>query len=245
LVVPVATRDDVIDALEQVAEQGEAPHAEEEQSHFRRFLRIYREYLAHFPEGSAVRPCRDVPVNPTTFKRLRRENGDASARSTLISHPASAKWAALFDMRYRLLLTGLAHTFRLARTSAPQRGPGTYQAVLHRAFGEMYNLKALADILVRQPLSEDPAEPFKPAGPTFQMPYTLDLPENAPSTWQQYRDILSACAEVRAWLRDPAHARLSAQETEYLATQANADQGFEAWLETVQDAARVAGSMMQ
>lgn len=248
IIVQVATRDDVINALLQVAHQGESPHSEHEKSHFVRFLQIYREFLASFPDNSPVRPTRPLPINPTTFDHLKREDGDMARRSTLITHPVSAKWASLSDLRYRLLLTCLAHTFRLSSTHPNPTGPGTYQAITHRAFGEMYNMKALAEILVHQPLNSSPVEPFCPAGPPFQMPYSLSLPENPVSCWLQYREILASSAELIAWLQNPANATHSGREQNsseqnYLRILANADREFNAWIDTVLNATRITGSV--
>lgn len=242
ILVQVATRDDVVNALLQVAHQGESPRSEYEKSHFSRFLQIYREFLKNFPDDQPTRPTRALPINPTTFAHLKKENGDTAAHSTYISHPASAKWAALSDLRYRLLLTCLAHTFRLARDNPSPSSPGTYQALTHHAFGEMYNLKALAEILIHQPLTDSPSDPFRPAGPPFQMPYTLDLPENPVSCWWQYREILTACAELRGWLLNPQNTHIAEKERHYLSVLANADREFDAWLETVIHATRVSGS---
>ena len=237
IIVPVATRDDVIDALQQVAEQGESPHSEQEQSHFARFLHIYDEFSTHFPSGCETQPARELPINPTTFANLHQSDGDMARRSTRITHPESVKWAQLFDLRYRLLLTFLAHSFRLARAVNPNKGAGAYQAVVHRAFGEMYNLKAISEILVRQPLDADPDLPFRPAGPPFQMPYTLELPETSSSCWLQYLEMLKACANLREALEQ--NGDLSPRETEYLQTQANADRACADWLNTQLEAARV------
>jgi hypothetical protein len=225
----------VIDALEQVAAQGEAVHSFKELSHFARFYAIYQEFKHHFPEGSAARPARDLPANPTTFKHLRRESGDTAIRSSYIDNPVARQWATLFNVRYRLLLTYLTHSFRLARSVNPIKGPGNYQAVMHRAFCEMYNLKALSEILIRQPLGKDvdPGKPFKPAGPTFQMPYSLTLPENAASCWLQYLDILDDCVEVRTWLSTQRDANTTPQEEDFLVVMANADRECRAWLDTV------------
>ncbi|MCP5162148.1 MAG: hypothetical protein H6999_00360 [Hahellaceae bacterium] len=249
IVVPVATRDDVINALEQVAEQGEAAHSSAEKSHFARFLHIYEEFSRHFPENSErqpvhpqAQPARDLPINPSSLGKLKRQDGDMAARNTPIKNKLTCEWASLFDLRYRLLLTYLTHTFRLARGTNPNKGAGTYQALTHRTFGEMYNLKALAEILVRAPLDE-PGQPFKPAGPTFQMPYTLELPENAVSCWLQYRDILDASENVRLAIRDLAGNKLTHSEQQYLAAMANADRETERWLETVMEAAKVASAV--
>ncbi|ARU55421.1 hypothetical protein OLMES_1343 [Oleiphilus messinensis] len=240
IVVPVSNRDEVIDALEQIAEQGEAAHSSDEQSHFRRFLRIYREFKAHFPNG--LQPARNLPINPTTFHDEGKVSGDSYRKTTTITHPESIKWADLFNLRYRLLLTYLSHSFRLARALNPNKSPGNYQSVLHRAFCEMYNLKAISGILVRQPLHENPAPdtPFQPAGPPFQMPYNVELPENAISCWLQYRDILHACKDLREQL---LKHELPEQDRDYLYALNNADQDCEKWLATVLEAARTERSM--
>ncbi|WP_433933594.1 ferritin-like domain-containing protein [Sorangium cellulosum] len=241
LVVRVATRDDVIDALEQIAEQGEAARSWQERSHFARFHAIYREFKHHFPEGSHARPARGLPVNPTTFKPVLRENGDTAMRCTYIDNPVARQWATLFDLRYRLLLTYLTHSFRLARSVDPNKGPSKYQAVMHQAFCEMYNLKALSEILIRQPLKEGVlrSKNFEPAGPTFQMPYTLELPENAVSCWLQYKDILGACAEMRTSLGSQGDSSATPQEKDFLAAMADADRKCQAWLDAVLKAASV------
>jgi hypothetical protein len=102
--------------------------------------------------------------------------------------------AQLFNQRYRLLLTYLAHTFRLARTQ-PMHQPGLRGMVMHRVFGEMYNLKAIAGLLVRLPVAGGGR-----AGPPFEMPYSLDLPQADCDIWRLYDDLLAnschTCSEV-------------------------------------------------
>lgn len=246
IVVQVTSRDDVIDALLQVAHQGEAPENAHETSHFKRFLEIYREFKQYFPEKKGgVKPTRPLPVNPTTFSYQRAISGDNAPRNTLITHPASVKWASLFDLRYRLLLTGLAHTYRIGRLAPNPSGPGTYQALTHHTFTEMYNLKALSDILVHQPLKKGGSAEKEPAGPPFQMPYTLDLPENPVSCWLQYREMIRACKELEQWLLDPANTKLSDAERNYLLALANADDNFDAWLDTVLQSTRAMEGLAQ
>lgn len=246
IVVQVGSRDDVIDALLQVAHQGEAPESAHETSHFKRFLEIYREFGQYFPDSKGgLKPTRPLPVNPTTFAYRRPVSGDSAGRNTLISHPVSAKWASLFDLRYRLLLTGLAHSYRIARLAPNPSGPGTYQALVHHTFMEMYNLKALADILVHQPLNKGGSAAKAPAGPPFQLPYTLELPENPVSCWLQYREMVAACRELERWLLDPANAALADGERQYLLALANADDNFDAWLDAVLQSARDLGSLAQ
>ena len=60
--------------------------------------------------------------------------------------------------------------------------------VMHRVFGEMYNnLKAIAAIIVRQPLSNGSTR----AGPPFEMPYSLSLPDTERDIWASHRDLLN------------------------------------------------------
>ncbi|MFT5162200.1 MAG: hypothetical protein ACI9FJ_000768 [Alteromonadaceae bacterium] len=246
IIIPVATRDEAIDALRMVAEQGEDPSGEgSERSHFSRFKQIYKQYKQHFPEDGEAKPIRDLPVNPTTFRNTRSLGDDVNVTASPITNSESAKWATLFDLRYRLLLTYLIHSFRLARSVNPNKGPGTYQKVMHQAFCEMYNLKAISDILIRRPLNNgvDMSKDFQPAGPPFQMPYTMELPEGEVGCWMQYRDILGGCEEIRAWLEDWESATTSRQEVNYLTAMSNADSKSLVWIDTVLEATRIAGSL--
>ena len=63
-------------------------------------------------------------------------------------------------------------TFRLARTVSPDE-PNTRGAVMAKIFGEMYNIKTIAGILVVMPLTDKPGDKHR-AGPPFEMPYSLE-----------------------------------------------------------------------
>jgi hypothetical protein len=197
ILVPVTSRTDAINALTAVATQGEAnPTADDTApSHFARFLAIFRQ----FPKDDSWVPSRNAPRNPyvTTV-----DDAGADVRGnpgTPITHPDAALWAHLFNVRYQLLLTNLLRTFEypsnLSETStATPRG-----LLIHSTFGEMYNLRALAMILVQAPLSL--AGTDRVAGPPFQMPFTLTLPMDAIDRWRLHLDLLASSATlVRALL---------------------------------------------
>ena len=195
-----ATRAQAIKALQALAAQGEAPHLREddtgEPSHFDRFVQIYEEFKAYKARHRSSQPTRAVPHNPTTridFHNLRPE------QTTYIGvkhddEVAAHYFAQLFNQRYRLLLTYLAHSFRLARTP-PTNRPSLRAMVMHRVFGEMYNLKAVAGVLVRLPRHGGGS-----GGPPFEMPYSLDLPQADRDIWRLYDDLLMAsqktCSDV-------------------------------------------------
>jgi hypothetical protein len=90
-----------------------------------------------------------------------------------------------------MLLSYLAHAFRLSNDPAQNAGPGQRGQVLNRVFGEMYNLKAIAGLLVQLPLKSDPKER---AGPPFELPYTLSFPTHEIDFWRLHLDLVEAAA---------------------------------------------------
>ncbi len=186
-----------LDALTKLSVQGEGPiladddsiHKEFEGSHFRRFLDIYRE----FPEQDRWSPARHVATNPTTNQYVsdsaRRIKGEA------------APWAALANLRYWMLLLYLKHSFYIETPAMhPTRSPRG--ALVSWAFGEMYNLRTLSEILMNLPLS--PGSKTM-AGPPFEMPYSLSLPSRSTNRWRAHRDLLIASTELIDEVLVPGH----------------------------------------
>src|SRR5208282_3415612 len=148
-------------------------------SHFARFLRIFRD----FPKNdNAWSPSRKVPINPIVIARVSGDQNSMAWPGTPITHPQSKNWAELFNVRYRALLISLLHTFEYPSnlSEISQFTPRGF--LLHMTFGEMYNLRALSQILMSMPLAADGTE--LRAGPPFQMPYTLKLPVDPGDRWR-------------------------------------------------------------
>ncbi|MGW1992181.1 ferritin-like domain-containing protein [Embleya sp. NPDC001921] len=217
LVRGVFSRDSARKALHDIGEQGEAfgvgpldttsliptPH---DVSHFERFLAVYRE-LRTLTGGDTTRVVRPVADNPRSGLHLNENEaatlGMTGTQANVITHPVASLWGHLFNLRYRMLLVDLAHAFRLAGplddgTTLTARG-----ALIHRAFAEMYNLRAVAGKLVGLPLTaDDPTGPERThAGPPFEMPYTLDLPAREYDRWLLQRDLVEASQLLVAQLR--------------------------------------------
>jgi hypothetical protein len=185
-----ATRAQAVKVLRALAAQGEAPHLKEDEtgepSHFERFARIYKDFKDIEKRRLSIKPTHEVKPNPTTrvdFHKLHPHGTTyiGTAHDELAAHFL----AQLFNQRYRLLLTYLAHTFQLARTQ-PMYQPSLRGMVMHRVFGEMYNLKAIAGLLVRLPIACGGC-----AGPPFEMPYSLELPQADCDIWRLYDDLLA------------------------------------------------------
>lgn len=203
IVEPMSTRDQAIAALKAVAEQGEsretptdAASYEEipsQQSHFQRFLRIYEEWRAlNLPIAIASK----VPLTPTEAPADPRRGGGSPV--TPITDARSSRWAKLFNLRYRILLTTLACSLESPRQADVTGQPGLRGTLTHLCFGEMYNLKAISQILLRSPLTA-PNDP-KRAGPPFQMPYDLALPQADADRLRALLDLLDTSMKLTDWL---------------------------------------------
>jgi hypothetical protein len=196
LVLRMASRTDAVKALKAVAEQGEAPDeasaSDPEGSHFRRFLTIFDA----FPKDASFDPARPIPDNPAA------PGIPAGATQTQIQDREGGLWANIFNLRYRMLLSYLAHTYEDPECATEgieaRRG-----LIINRMFGEMYNLRSVAAILVHLPLGDGSSQC---CGPTFQMPYTLQLPESDAGYWTLHLDLIAACATLLAEARKIGNA---------------------------------------
>ncbi|MBK5928402.1 ferritin-like domain-containing protein [Rhodobaculum claviforme] len=188
LVAPVATRREAVDALRALSEQGEGPHrggdTPQEPSHFDRFLEIFHG-LETLPAGI----CPTLPVTPDPTTRsdgLDAATGQWGPAAGYIAHPRTRQWATLANLRYRMLLSFLAHALRAA--PAEQRGEANLRgSLVHRTFGEMYAIKALSARLMRLPLR--PGADTR-AGPPFEVPYDVTLPPGERDTWRRHLDLV-------------------------------------------------------
>ena len=193
----VTNRADAVRALRRIAEQGESPaQASAPKSHFTRFIEIYRELAGAEP------PTRPIPRNPTT------NAVDPNGR-TVIRNLAALRWCQLFDLRYRMLLFRLKHAF-FVRAGEPADRPTERGNLVAWTFAEMYNLRAIAGIVMELPL--DKTENRERAGPPFEMPYTLSLPDWDSDKWRAHRDLVANSAKLSKALQQEGDA-----QSDYLA----------------------------
>jgi hypothetical protein len=219
IIMSAQSRADALDALRAIADQGEGLEvaADENASHFMRFLAIYR---AMKDLGAGISDVvRPVATNPTTGGDGGGDPADPDT-STAITHDQAQLWGHLFNVRYRKLLVSLAHAFELASGLTDLTALSPRGWLIHRCFAEMYNLRAIAGLLVALPVSaDDPAGPR--AGPPFQMPYTLTLSPIETNRWRVHRDLLDAAQRLCTDLQVTAAADSPGQE--YLAALAQQD----------------------
>jgi hypothetical protein len=211
LILPVVARTDGLAALKAVAEQGEAntDSAIAAPSHFARFLRIYRE----FPVDDACTPVRNVPTNPFVGAGTA---GPDEHDGDLIEHPVAAAWAHLLNVRYRLLLTNLRHSYEYPGSLSSESQSSPRSLLVHSTFGEMYNIRTLSGILMQTPLSS--AGRDRMAGPPFQVPFTMKLPPRPVDRWELHLDLLRACGDLASQL-----LRADPKQSQYLQSMVEVD----------------------
>jgi|SRR5579862_1105422 len=197
LIMRVRDRASTVQALKRIARQGEAPDPAASlrsqavaRSHFARFLSIYEA----FPSSEA--PGRQVPTNPTT-------DPNADEDCTAITNRSSRTWAHLFNIRYRKLLYTLKHAF-FVPAGSDLGGPTSRGDLISWTFGEMYNLRTIGGILVTLPRGAGNAREL--AGPAFEVPYTLSLPDWDSDKWRVHQDIIRASARLIKQLETMKHA---------------------------------------
>jgi hypothetical protein len=231
-VARVATRNDAIKALRELSSQGEAPHLRHDESgepsHYDRFVEIYLEL------GEDDAPARDVISNPTTRAEFAGHGPDGD--NTLIKAWPAHLMAQLFNQRYRLLLAYLAHGFHMAPAMRPDR-PNLRSMIMHRAFGEMYNLKTIAGILVQLRVSNDPNDP-RLAAPPFELPPSLALPDRELDIWRAHRDLLATSKrtieQLLKCVAAPSREQAALRSAEaYARTLLAIDAQTEQWIENI------------
>lgn len=231
LVFQVATRTEALAALKQVSLQGEGKEDIKDSlvwTHFRRFIKIYKEFKEI--QSDSWSPAARAPINPST-----NDNPHSATQHTYISCKRSRSWAVLSNARYWMLFRYLAHTFQIKAAGAPN-SPNVRAMLMHRIFGEMYQLKALSGRLFQMPLTEDDAKADRDpkdrltAGPPFELPSNMRIPVGDIDCWCMHRDGLlaarDACTEILK--ADP-----TPDERAYIDTLLALDAQTEIWIDQI------------
>jgi hypothetical protein len=191
LLPAVENRRASLEAIRQIAVQGEGVSADDDNSHFIRFFNIWQELSG----VNGWEPTRAVPDNP-------RPEGVAGG--TPIQNERSRKWAELCNLRYSLLLRYLHHFLIMpGQLYLPNGDRAARGHLLLWTFDEMRRLGKIANFLPDLPLADD-ADPRR-AGAPFTLPPTHNLPElQEPERWDSHRRQLRRAADLIASMRpDP------------------------------------------
>jgi Ferritin-like len=182
---PIDSRSTALCALKLIAAQGEGPVHSAAHSHFEQFLCIYRDFPETNPLFGEVfaNPTRPVPTNPDT-------DGSDCFNPNRITDPICLALASFANLRYRLILDGLAHYLLVDRTSRPAC------KLILASFCTFEMKNTLAPVAValtslnRQlpPILEDGIPAV--GGIPFELPYALSLSPDEASRWLAHIDVL-------------------------------------------------------
>lgn len=170
-----------------------------ETSHFERFLRIYVEWSDILKKDKRFDPARPVITNPVVEDALRPSAPkltDEPTERNVITEPVTFYWAHLLNVRYRLLLSALNHALHLSGALESNEQPTARGDVITLIFSEMYKIRSLASVLVQLPVRPGTPPEKACAGPPFQMPYTLEIPQLESDRWRWHRDMLIASRNI-------------------------------------------------
>ncbi|MGH3810162.1 MAG: ferritin-like domain-containing protein [Pseudonocardiaceae bacterium] len=222
-----------VTAVRKIDAQGEGfdlPPAgpDNSESHFERFFDIYQRVQALSAAGAVI--TWPVTENPNTTAPTPETPAmadmvaavqEAHAHKGRITHPRARAWAHLFNLRYRMLLGRFSHVMRLDQALYSHGDRTARGLLLIWTFDEMRRLKKIASKLVALPKDDPPGQLH--AGPPFELPYTVNLPEGEPQRWRTHLDSSRAAVRlIREQLqpddqltdRDPFLDDLLRQDTE-------------------------------
>jgi hypothetical protein len=194
LILPVGTRAEALAALSQIAEQGEGPvtaaAAANPDSHFQRFVSIYRQ----IPMNGSWQPAYSIIEDPNVRTSVLGVDNPGQ-----ITQPEARLWAQLLNGRYRRLLMTLRHALEL-ESPAPTGLNSTSRGLLITwAFSEMYHLRSIANILVTLPATAVAADNHT-AGAPFELPSSLALPTLEADRWRLQSSMLQSADMIVASL---------------------------------------------
>lgn len=197
----VATlRSDALAALKAIADQGEGfDLTTPGESHFERFFAVYKSVDTLLSQDAGLELTWPIATNPNTTTNSSSGPSDAVTEAGRITEERARAWAQLFNLRYRMLLGRLAHFLRLDQKpyvgdAGPQQGDRTARGLLLLgAFDEMRHLSKIAAKLVRMPKD---AGGTMNAGPPFELPYSLSLPDGEAARWRMHLDVSRAAVDL-------------------------------------------------
>jgi hypothetical protein len=179
--IPVVDLESALAAINVIVEQGEGASADAEDSHYKRFLRIQREYRAELERDPNFTPARPVVTSPYAILPV---DLLPDAEVTLVDDALSADLCNVFDGCYELMLQILGRLFM-----GGDEGPELRASYADIGVGLMFDaLTPLGSAIARRPAG--PSHPGMNAGPGFRLSRSGGAPGHAVSARVLFRERL-------------------------------------------------------
>jgi Ferritin-like len=194
---PAEVRQHALDAIKRIGDQGEAfdaPIADQDESHFERFLSLYErveklEATLGRPLALPVAPNPNTSPPPLPTSNVALAMGQDHLDAGRITQARTLRWAELCNIRYRILLGCLQHSLLLETATYETSGDRTPKGLLqYWTFAEMRRIKKIAEKLVELP--KDDGGTLR-AGPPFELPYSLRLPSHDADRWAGHAEVFA------------------------------------------------------
>lgn len=203
---PVTDLASAQEAINVIVVQGEGASRDTPDSHYNKFMTIWREYKAVLAEDPAFEPARPVLANPYA---LPPSDSTDTADLNFIDDPDTAELSNLTDACYELMIQVLGRLFVHAEESE-----GELQRLSRAAETLMMDIvEPLAQALTRLPAG--PSHPGKTAGTSFRLSRGATIPTHKEAAWTVFRERLGElgayCSVLEA--RDGAPAMVAKIKT--------------------------------
>lgn len=190
--IPVTDLDSALAAIKVIVEQGEGASIDMEDSHYSKFMRIFREYQAVLAEDPKFEPARPVLMNPyATVPADLAHSTDLN----IVDDPLTVEVCNLFDACYELTVQLLGRLFVHAEESETE-------------LRNLANTAARLMIEVVEPLGSTittlPAGPSHPglrAGPSFRLSRGAGIPTNRAAARAIFNERLTELAAYCRFLQ--------------------------------------------
>ena len=178
-VLAVSDKASAREAIYKIAQQGEGPADDVDlDTHFDRFLRLYREFRAYAAAPDAPAFVRHQASDPTTQPGPKGE----------ITDTKSLEWARLANTRYVILLTTIALSFSLGTSGTVPGTTARRGNLITWSFAEMkVSLTRLGVELQAMALADGAGPNDLRAGLPFELPADRDLPTSPPEQLLELR----------------------------------------------------------
>ena len=190
--IVVTDQQSALSAVDVIARQGEgAGGADLANAHFKRFLDIYRQFP---PENAGDSPTFPAPTDPNTA---------FPPNASTIIHPVTRRWAALFNLRYGILLSALSHALH---TPVSTDRDLLMSWVFEEMIQSVGSIKDLCGKLLTLDMDELTG---RRAGGPFELPPSMSWPDRDQDWWLLHLDAIHCSRQLVDLLAQPTDPLLT------------------------------------
>ncbi len=193
---PVTNLASALEAINVIVVQGEGASRDTPDSHYNKFVTIWREYKEALAEDPKFDPARPVLDNPYA---LSPSDKDDTTDINFVDDPDTAELSNLCDACYELMVQILGRLFVHAEESDEE-----LQRLSRAAETLMMDIVVpLADALTKSPAG--PSHPGKTAGISFRLSRGATIPTHKAAAWTVFRERLGELGAYCGFLQARDH----------------------------------------